>query len=638
MATAYPKVRTDGYGTGYSNALDPLGTYNSTQYWRAAYLGAPTGAQTPSQLQQIPSMAASGIQNVEMGVMDPNLWDAIPKAHFAEIRQLAKLTIKDFEKEGKPSPISIHAPVLEPTGFDNQQNGRWTEEHWKEQQRIMADVVEKAAVLGASTPVNMHGSGVAGEITYYDEKKAKEELIKLNELAQRAPGAEEEYADEIARLKKNEIQEMGFAVKPETGELIPLQREWVQFPTGPQLYTPEKRLDSINHTQWTNAQKELGAVYAELFRRTEELNRATDAQTRENIENYIDKLNEHARSTLSNTFDIAIKSFEKAKDIYPANSKEASEYKKYYDEFAKMQAAVSGGAALHEAMNLVMKTPYPPIFIPVEKFGIKKAAESFANAALHSFDVAQNPAKFGVLDEDGKPLAKPMKPEQAPVICIENVGPTQIAGKSEGLRDLVHQARDLFAERLEKERKIPKAEAKKLADKLIGATWDVGHINLMRRYGYNEEKLKEEMKNIAKDVKHVHITDNFGFADAHLAPGMGNVPFKEYLKILEKEGKIKEIRGIVEASGYVQHFRESPWPQTLRYLNSPVYGWQAAPAWREKLGTYFFGASGYSAGYGNIFPEIHYGEYGSGFSVGLPPQRAPGRGGEQSKFAGTPVS
>jgi hypothetical protein len=169
----------------------------------------------------------------------------------------------------------------------------------------------------------------------------------------------------------------------------------------------------------------------------------------------------------------------------------------------------------------------------------------------------------------------------------------------------------------------------------------VGHINLLRRYGYNEEQILTELKKLAPDVKHVHLTDNFGYSDAHLAPGMGNVPIKKFAKILEEEGKLGKdhVRGIVEAGGYVMSYGENPTLKTLQYFNTPAYSFQGSPSWGGEgsiAGSYFMGSSGYSSGYGLMLPPIHYGEYGAGFT-GLPTAlgAVPGSA-QRSAFAGTP--
>ena len=53
-------------------------------------------------------------------------------------------------------------------------------------------------------------------------------------------------------------------------------------------------------------------------------------------------------------------------------------------------------------------------------------------------------------------------------------------------------------------------KAKNVAKQMIGATWDVGHINMMRKKGYSEKDVIKETKEIAPFVKHVHLSDNFG--------------------------------------------------------------------------------------------------------------------------------
>ncbi|MEM2954755.1 MAG: TIM barrel protein [Candidatus Nanoarchaeia archaeon] len=592
----------------YYNALDPSsGNFAVNSYWRAAYLGAPTSPQTPNQIQQITGMAASGIQNIEIGVLEPRNWETIPKEHFEEIKRLGKLLIRDFEKEGKPSPISIHAPILEPTGFSE---NRWSETQWREQQRILADVVQKAAIVGPSTPVTVHASHFPSVHIRYDPVEAKKELEKIYATIpkDKLPA----YQTEIERLKRGEIVEWQTIVDPATGEVSQVKREWVHYPKEDVLYTPETRLGAINLTFWDKSLKEIAQARNELVKIEEAkaANRISESEYERLKTFWKSEFDLAVRSA----YNEAIKAYDSLAKIFP--EEKAGEIKQIINVLRKVPSDYS------EIANVLFQIPQPPPkFIPVEYFGNKKAAENFANAALESVKIAQ---------------AKKMPLEYAPIICIENVYPTAIGGRADSLRNLIKESREIFAEKLQSEMKMSKDKAEKLAEKLIGATWDVGHINLLKRFGYQPETLKKEVEKIAKDIKHVHISDNFGFEDVHLPPGMGNVDIKNFLKILEKEGKLGKLRGIVEAGAWVQHFKESPWPKTLQYFNMPVYGWQATPGWQEALGTYFMGTSGYAAGYGNIFPEIHFSEYGSGFSVGLPPQMP--RKGERSSFSGTPMS
>ena len=185
-----------------------------------------------------------------------------------------------------------------------------------------------------------------------------------------------------------------------------------------------------------------------------------------------------------------------------------------------------------------------------------------------------------------------------------------------------------------KEKDISRSEATVLAEKLIGATWDVGHINEIRRSGIKtEEELKkrviEETRRLTEGkniVKHLHITDNFGFGDSHLPPGMGNVPIKEIIEELEKQGFTE--RGIVEAGNFVKEFGISPTASTFEYFASPLYEMKRDPYWREPI---------YSPYHQTFvdFPPQHFNLYGSSFTT-LPKEFGGQVGGEKSRFAGTP--
>ena len=47
-----------------------------------------------------------------------------------------------------------------------------------------------------------------------------------------------------------------------------------------------------------------------------------------------------------------------------------------------------------------------------------------------------------------------------------------------------------------KKEKISRQKAEDTAEKLIGATWDVGHIAMLKKYGYTDEDILEETKKI----------------------------------------------------------------------------------------------------------------------------------------------
>jgi hypothetical protein len=152
-------------------------------------------------------------------------------------------------------------------------------------------------------------------------------------------------------------------------------------------------------------------------------------------------------------------------------------------------------------------------------------------------------------------------------------------------------------------------EARQAAEKVIGVTWDVGHINMLKKYGYENKDIIEESKKIAKFVKNVHLSDNFGFEHTELPMGMGNVPIKEILENLGKEGF--DANKIIEAGNWWQHFRTPPLRETMEAFGSPVYSMEMAPYWNQNIGF----QQDYDPGLaGQWLPQINYETFSAGFS------------------------
>ena len=205
------------------------------------------------------------------------------------------------------------------------------------------------------------------------------------------------------------------------------------------------------------------------------------------------------------------------------------------------------------------------------------------------------------------------------------------------MKKLIDDSRNKFVQKLVDEKNMDKEEAKSVAKKLIGATWDVGHLNIMKKFGFEDKDVVEATKMIAPYVKHVHLTDNFGYSDSHLAPGMGNVPIKEIMKELEKNGVLDKALKIVEAPAVVQHFKKSPHGWTLAAFGSPVYGAMMGPYWNQAYSTSVSSGGGYFGGPLAYMPERHFSMYGSGFS-GLPAELGGQVAGTQSRMSGTPMA
>ena len=238
--------------------------------------------------------------------------------------------------------------------------------------------------------------------------------------------------------------------------------------------------------------------------------------------------------------------------------------------------------------------------------------------------------------------------DKIPFIAMENFFVNTPMSTAEELTKAVKETRRLLSKQLQEKAGIKdKTEADKEAEKLIGATWDVGHINNLRKAGYEGEELKkklvEETKGIAEVVKHVHITDNFGFEDSHLPPGMGNVPISEILEELEKKWSqmreqglmTNDPRAIVEAGGFVAEIGQNPTLATLEFFGSPLYKLGPSPYfWGPQGPGIAHGYSPYRESYIDL-PQQHFNLYGSSFTT-LPKSVGCQVGECAYRFSGTP--
>jgi len=655
------------YSEQYYSSMDPqYSQAMSNAVWKNYYFGAPTDATKPLQIPSVMKLAQSGIMNVEVGAISADQWEQMPKEQFATIKRMAKLLIGDKAK------LSVHAPVYpDATGFERQ---KWAKEHRENAVTLFKDVIDKAAMLQTDekVPVNVtiHSSGhdapPAAQFKWDYVTDPKTHEIKVD------PKTGEKIKGLVEREK--------YVIDPESGDLQLAKAETIHYPTGDVIMSTDDRLAQLNHSQWLQKRQGISATNTELRKSFERLqqNLLADPIVRSEImrlpeeqraqavpeiveshmktvlgteeararysdqvqdwANNVEAVEQHFGSLINNTFDHTVKVLNAY--VNTAGNKEEKEkweeqLKKFTDLQGDYKKQIEGAvkrrdkAALATIQENVAKGAWKlihqeetPLFIPVEKWSQYNGAQTFAELAMHSYD------KFG---------------EKGPIIVVENPLPHLAMGRGETLAAGLQKARELFVEKLVKEKKLPKSKAEEIAKEKIGATWDISHINILRRFGITDDKqaqgqMMKELQAIKGDIKHVHISDNFGFNDQHLAPGMGNAPIKEFLAALDKEGKLKKVTTILESFGVAAHLGLPPsHPEAMRYFRSPLYGWQTDANWGEAGSNYFFGSGGYSSGYGKILPDVHFSEYGAGFSQ-LPSALGGIRESERGKFAGTPMS
>jgi hypothetical protein len=604
-------------GTNYGN--DP-NYKNSIGGIPFSQMSTAVNAKTANQLKAVNDALNTGIKNVEVQLTFPEEASRVSTEHLKELNRLAELT---------GAELSLHAPMVETSGV-NAQSGQWSEQNRIQAERIIWDAIERGRNVNIkkSFPVTIHASPALPE----PEIKIKDEK-----------GKEIVTAFSVYRPSDNRVG------------TIPLERE-KDYLEGKKNLGPQEMLDKVNKESWDDKLQNLsfrvkqgeGIINGALGSAQGLDPMASDILKNNLQENYGDYINGNLKHKLGaldpvianqveekmseiahgdlylrdaynnfkGTFNEAYRSAEENKNV-----KDLEKLNKFKKDIAGKIDLIKDpskigefGETLVKGMNVLRSlSDAPKTLVPIREFAMDKSSETFSNLAMKSYK------KFG---------------DKAPIISMENHPVSETSGfyRAHDLKDLVEESRRKFVQKAVEEG-IKESVAKKQAKKLIGVTWDVGHINVLKGRGYTDKDLMEEAKTVAPYLKHIHLADNLGIIDAELAMGMGNVPMKDYEKIFKKYGDgTDELKRVVEAFHSVSDFEgASPLPQAVSAYGSPVYAMEMAPYWNQVRGSM---AGYYSGGYGQSLPDSS--SYSTSFS-GLPSDLGGNVGGGRSRFSGTPV-
>lgn len=612
-------------------------------YVDARRIAATTSFQAPNQLYELQQRLNAGVKNVEIsGPLDPNTFEQIPLQHFDELRRLAKLT---------GAQISLHAPMFDLAGFSDQ---GYSEENRKNTEEQFKSIIDRANMLDpdGNIPVTVHTNrGIPSVIPEkglgtYTEQQALEAYMP--------------------QIQGKEIPRTLVGIDQEEGRLVQLKYEEKEYLGKKKTFTPHERLRNFNETKW---EQELASVFnaqRALYERSRDMNYLLEKNSHlaygkqhgllnpEEMEEYekndtniiathehvnhlytdinsainelhhkITKYNGKLEPDVENKLNGLRKLWEDSRRLdenYTTKmlrAKQAGDFKlvhEYNERLKEEKKRLGLEIDPIQTLNVLAGIPAPKVIETVDNFIAKKASNTVVNTALHAY------RQYG---------------DKAPIIAVENWQPETALSRGESFQQFITKTKNEFAQALMQQEKLNEDEARRVSDKLIGATWDVAHINILKKYGYSSEDIVEEAKKVrGADIKKIHLADNFGYADSHLVMGMGNVPWKEQLEELKKTGLGNEIPMIGEFGAFDVQFKESSFPYMLAEANSPLYAHRMAPSWNAVRDTY----PDYSGGYGMILPDLHFREfYGGGFS-NLPKELGGQmQGGDKSRFSGTPM-
>ncbi|MBI5803226.1 sugar phosphate isomerase/epimerase [Candidatus Pacearchaeota archaeon] len=601
----------DIYQGGYSSLNPTYGSiFTGYRVKDTSTIGVSTDPRTANVLKDVSDKLASGQKTTELSLIDLGTpLDTITKQQLAEVRRLAKLTGVD---------ITVHGPINDASGATQQ---GFDENQRQVAERKLINSIERAEELNenGNIPVTFHTSNALPGKTWGIDEKGKINTMVLP------------------------------VVNQDTGQMTAVKREERYYPTIDKegkarkvLFIPEERIESLNLSDWENNLQQVIVpkehadriireslpLVSEIYGKIQKGEYSAEELEKNPIQrNAINRLS-NAQNQLKDVQLHLDSLFHKA---YKYGTEEEKKYLNFIaQDFTKRMVTIErDGVAdplkYSDALQNLMIGLYPKdikvgdkeikfnapqVYKPAEEYALEKTAQTFGNVAFESWK------KFG---------------SKAPIINIENPPAGGGLSTGEDLKNVIEESRKKFAEKLVKEKHFSETQAKKEAEKMIGATWDVGHINQLRRYGFTGEQILEEAKKIAPYVRHIHLSDNFGMDNIELPMGMGNVDFKETMKILGEKGE--KAKKIVEAAHWWQHMQSSPFAVSLEALGAPLYSTFGMPYWNQSVGLH----QGYLGGYGTMLPQINYETFGAGFSnlpMELGGQRQQtGRG----RLSGTPM-
>jgi len=583
---------------GMKSEIDPI--YGPGGPPPASSFGLATDPFTAAQVQKTIDKLNTGAKVVEVGAIQASVFEAIPKQHFDEIRRL---------KELAGAELTFHGPIVEPSG--------WGRGGYSDQNRIKAEQQIKDALFKAH---QMQSEGEPGIISTFHS------ATDLPELKTRIPHKEGELITEFVIIsdqgETNTIKPVEQGLISKKGKIGITEKEMGQL------------IDKQSEEFWT--EKLTSAIYhanqgKSLLKDTENVLKYYKSPEGQKLyetlgpaekQVYLEKINNinHGEINIKDSYHTMHNLFNRASKIAAekgGNKEDLEKLEKYSKNFEKIRAqgVLDNPKKLDQfadeilkGMNLLNTIKTPKIWRPMNDFMIDKSSETFGNAAFAAYE------EFG---------------DNAPIISIENPPAGGALTRASDLRQLIKSSRKKFVKNAMASG-ISKSQAEGSAEKLIGATWDVGHINLIRGAGFEEKHIIEESRRIKPYLKHIHLSDNFGFEHTELPMGMANVPMKEHLEALGE--KAKKAKQIIETGDWYKYFRTTPFRETLEAFGSPIYSMKMSPVWKPGGIT-----AEYASGMGPINPPIHHQTYGSGFT-NLPSELGGAmQGGGTSRFSGTPT-
>ncbi|MEK6934538.1 MAG: TIM barrel protein [Nanoarchaeota archaeon] len=586
------------WDTDYWHSMDRVSGKNDIIDINPSQFAISHGIGDP--LQGLKGNIFVGASQVELGFMgqgkgsrsQPTGWtpESVSRSEREDIRQLAKIN---------EVQLSIHAtPNVAISGI--------TEQGFNEAQSENALFeVKKAIEFAADTanggPVVLHAQEFPRSIVeYYKEEKftqyPREEKKAIIPLADSKTGQLVQLRRDI-EIAEPVLDEKGEPIRNEEGKIKVEMRDFDYY---------QDKFNKLSDKEKANYSNNVGKYFYSKHQQRQIEQAEGQAEYYDRTVKELEKDEIAFRNIKKEIFDKA-KNKEYAADLIAERlggfskmtPEDIRELKKDPDKFMDTkikdlqrtkegwrEGVISALRSAEETRNTISRIK------PIEEVGVERSAEAIARAAMFGYNI-----------EKQRRLDRPI------TIVPENWTPEVYGSHPKELKKLVQESRKEMVDMLVKERDMSKKEAQEIAQERIKATFDIGHLNMWRKYFQGTDKefkkwVDDQVEDLTKNkiLGHVHITDNFGYHDEHLTPGEGTAPVKELLRKLEKKG----YKGIIVAEPGGQ-----PEGQLFRSLtgafkvsNFPIYRVDSTQrSWTDVEGSYFGKTSGPTFVVGDYAPS-----------------------------------
>lgn len=537
------------------------------------------------QLQELKAKVFSGVKNVEISFIATGKSarsqgptpEQYGREEREELRQLAK--VNDIQ-------LTTHSPANAPglSGFaENRFSQEVQEASLKELKRTIefaADVAQGGAIAVHTQEFPRAAFEAGKEFEAYPKEKEKAPIYFVNNKTGAIEALPRDHEIPIPKggFTSPERTKEGFIKEWEKKKISDFEQEAIK--------KGEKNIPQYIFNEFYKKDLEFAEIEAkhqgaqakkiereaefitDLRKKLEEQHKTDPGSADYNAKVWLERFEHESRERLSPR-----EGSEEYKDFL----KEPIKYIKEIEERTKRTKDQAFEAADQAKLKIEETKKKIGDITPIEDYALGKTKEAIARGAMYAYE-----------QEKFKKLEKPL------VICPENVWTEFYGGHPRELKKIIVESRQAFSEKLVKEKNLSKAEADKVAEERIKATFDIGHVNVWRKWFQEPDPTGEkfnkwvmkEVEQLTKDkiIGHVHINDNFGYEDIHIPPGQGNAPIKQFVDKITKEGYTGKM--VIEAGGQRedQQVISSAW----KTLGSPIYRIDTiGRSWTDIEGSYF---------------------------------------------------